>query len=524
MGSADILIVEDNTMVAEDCRDCLISLGYRVLSIAASGEEAIRKAETDRPDAVLMDIQLRGEMDGIEAAEQIYSRFDIPVLFLSAYSDPELLQRAKRVGAFGYLLKPFEERELHAMLEMTLYKGRAEQKRRQAERELAEAKAAAETANRAKSTFLANMSHEIRTPINAVLSFSKMLKEQQMGLLNRKQLETVNDIYESGSRLLVLIDDILDLAKVEAGKIEMNYAPFALDSFVEEITNTLAEFTEGTHVSGRILVDPDVPESLIGDAYRIGQVLRNLMSNAAKFTEKGSIEVTIRRRSNDRLLFSVSDTGIGIPENSKKDLFSKFYQADGSYTKRYKGTGLGLAISKELVELMGGEIGFRSRPGAGSTFFFTVRLKSSMGEKERSREGQWQPSKAGSPETGLKILLAEDEVLNRKAMTYFLERKGYHVTPAVNGKEVLKAWEEGDYDIILMDVQMPEMDGVEATHQIRMLESDLKKRQIPIIALTAYAMRGDKEDFLNAGMNDYVSKPVDYDPLVEKINRLVSSG
>lgn len=524
MSSPKIMIVEDNTTVAEDCRGCLENLGYSVVSIVASGEESIEEAGLKRPDAVLMDIRLRGEMDGIEAAERICTRFEIPVLFLSAYSDRELLQRAKRAGAFGFLVKPFEERELNAMLEMTIFKAKAEKERKEAEKALASAKAAAETANQAKSEFLANMSHEIRTPINAILSFSKMLKDQHMGPLNPKQSETVGHIMESGNRLLVLINDILDLAKVEAGKLEISPAPFRLDLFVGQISNSATELIREKKVRRRIRVEPGAPERLIGDKFRIGQVLRNLIGNAAKFTEEGVIEISIQRQSNDELLFSVVDTGIGIPEDKQDKLFSKFYQANSSYAKRYSGAGLGLAISKELVELMGGRIWFESEVGKGSAFFFTVPIKISDEEEMVVSENVSPKREVKRPAGTVKLLLAEDEGLNLKSMTYMLEKKGYHITPAVNGIEVLEALEAGgDFDVILMDVQMPEMDGVEATKRIRNSESEKYDPRIPIIALTAFAMEGDKENFLKSGMNDYVSKPVDFDILEEKINRFASS-
>jgi signal transduction histidine kinase/DNA-binding NarL/FixJ family response regulator len=390
-----------------------------------------------------------------------------------------------------------------------------------AEDELRIAKESAEVATHAKSEFLANMSHEIRTPINVMLGFLEMLQDQHAGLLNQKQSEYLNNILESCNRLLFLIDDILDISRVEAGKIEINPAPFKLDHLMHRIDKTLISLTARKPLTKRISVSPELPKYLIGDQYRIEQVLKNLISNAVKFTDKGEIDVAVKRSPMDELLFTVSDTGIGIPKNLQNNLFVKFYQIDSSYSKNYAGAGLGLAISRELVELMGGKIWFESKKGKGSIFCFTHKL---LQPDENETHAQKKSTSTGmkTEYMKLKILLAEDDDLNRQTTTYFLQREGYLVTTARNGKEALNLLETDTFDIVLMDVQMPGIDGIAATRQIRTAKNGKFNPEIPVIAITAYAMQGDREKFLNAGVNDYVSKPIQFELLFEKMDALLN--
>jgi PAS domain S-box-containing protein len=391
------------------------------------------------------------------------------------------------------------------------------------ENELMHAKEKAEAANKAKSQFLANMSHELRTPINAMLGFSKILQEKHVGPLNTNQYEYVGNIIESSKRLLALVDDILDLSRVEAGKIEITKAVFDIDKLMKRIATTYSSIIAKRGLTFQIHLTPNPSKYFISDEYRIEQILKNLISNAIKFTDQGKVEVFVDMKSDLELLFEVRDTGIGIPKDKQKSLFEKFFQADSSYAKKFSGAGLGLAISKELVELLGGTIGLESNVGKGSTFFFTLAVdipdahSIDLYEKKTASTNQKRLSKRK-----INVLLAEDDPLNSKSMIYFLNNAGHVVTHAVNGNEVLSFLEKGSFDIILMDIQMPELDGVETTRMIRHSDPEKINAQIPVIALTAYAMRGDKEKFINAGMNDYATKPVEMDVLLEKINQLVT--
>jgi signal transduction histidine kinase/DNA-binding response OmpR family regulator len=383
---------------------------------------------------------------------------------------------------------------------------------------LMHSKEKAETANKAKSLFLANMSHELRTPINAMLGFSKIIKDQHVGPLNNRQYEYLEYIIESSKRLLALIDDILDLSRVEAGKIEITKAVFNIDHLMKRIETTYSFITTQKGLTFQVKVIPDIPRYFISDEYRLEQVLKNLISNALKFTTQGKIEVSVNMKSENELLFEVYDTGIGIPKEKKDSLFDKFFQADSSYAKKFSGAGLGLAISKELVELMGGKIWLLSDVGQGSTFFFTLKVDIPDTDLIDSYEKNHTPAHKNTvSHKRLKILLAEDDKLNSQTMIFFLNKAGHIVTHAVNGNEVLSFLEKDSFDMILMDIQMPDLDGVETTKMIR--NSEKAYANIPVVALTAYAMRGDKEKFIGAGMNDYETKPVDINNLLEKINQ-----
>jgi len=376
----------------------------------------------------------------------------------------------------------------------------------------------AKSASQSKSEFLANMSHEIRTPINAILGFSQILKEQYIGTLNNHQVEYLNDIITSSNRLLVLINDILDLSKVEEGKIVLETNDINIQEWMNELTRQLSPLISKKDLSLNFEIHSSVPKIIKGDEFRIEQVLKNLVNNAIKFTEKGKIDIYLTMESPDVLLFEVKDTGVGISEDKINGLFDKFYQIDSSYAKKYAGAGLGLAISKNLVELMKGKIWVKSKVNVGSSFYFSIKVEISEKKSNTSNEKVLPPTEGLKP-LKLKILLAEDDVLNRKSMHYFLSRNGHSVKFASNGYEVLSKLKTNSFDIILMDIQMPEMDGYEATKRIRQNESGINDPQIPIIALTAYSMEGDKEKFLNIGMDAYIAKPVQIDKLLDMINQ-----
>ncbi len=384
--------------------------------------------------------------------------------------------------------------------------------RSEAESKRSEAKA--EAANQAKSAFLATMSHEIRTPMNGVLGMLQLL---QTTILDTEQGEYVHIAMNSARNLLNLLNDILDYSKVEAGKLDIKESAFDLSELCHSMQGIFKDQLARKEIRLNIDITPTVPSTIVGDASRIRQVLYNLIGNAVKFTESGEVGLTITAGETvgqDRLKLhiAIADTGMGIPAERMTDLFQPFMQVDGSYTGKDRGTGLGLSIVKRLVELMGGDVRLESAVGQGTTVYFEIVVGVPAREVEkvdatprhagsRSHEGQLTPLR-------LKILVVEDDPINQSMARWMLEKEGATVVCADNGEEALEAVSRESFDCILMDVQMPVMDGVTATRRIRSGQGG-SARNIPIIAMTAHAMVGDREKFLAAGMDEYVSKPVD---------------
>ena len=390
--------------------------------------------------------------------------------------------------------------------------------RRQTEEQLYQAMTAAEAANVAKSRFLANMSHEIRTPMNSMIGLIELMLRTE---LTREQREYADLIKLSGRNLVLLISDILDLAKIEAHKIELETRDFDLQT---EITGTIKLFSLSAQEKGLTLsaqIDPDVPLLLQGDVQRLCQILNNILGNAIKFTAKGSVLLHIRKDAEEAeqiiLRFLVTDTGIGIAADKLETIFEPFTQADNSTTRQYGGTGLGLTIASQLVGLMGGTVGVESVEGKETTFWFTVILAKQnpfllpaplpLDEKTTTSPKQ---DEAGENNTRIpRILLAEDDPINQQMTKVFLTKSGYHVDVANNGREVIKLLEEKDYALVLMDCMMPGLSGYEATAIIRNPASAVRNHAIPVIALTANAMPEDRNNCLVAGMDDYLAKPIE---------------
>lgn len=432
---------------------------------------------------------------------------DSSVLWVKNTIVPRFNKQGNVIAYYGLISDITERKQAEEKLRQ--YYEHLEELVKERTMELMRAKEQAEAANLAKSTFLANISHELRTPLTGIIGMAELLAE-----LGEEEAEMIESINTEGNTLLGLINDILDLSKIETGKLDLEEITFNIHKLIDSIARTAAVKAKQVGLHFNVFKTYDIPDYLIGDPIRLRQILINLLDNAVKFTQRGkvSLNVDIIDESDEsiKLCFEVCDTGIGIPEEKQAHIFDVFMQVDPSTTRFYGGSGLGLAICRQIAELMNGEIGVESEPGKGSTFYFSALFKKGMDSVSvcDAVEGEKIESEVCITDRSLTILLVEDYPTNQQVVLRHLIRSGCEVDLAENGQEAVEKFREHDYDLILMDIQMPIMDGFEATKKIREIEHTEGKQRTPIIAMTAHAIAGYADRCIEGGMDDYISKPV----------------
>lgn len=526
-----ILIVEDEQIISWHIQEVLEKEGYEVIAVVGSGIEAIEVVSKIKPDLALMDIRLNGELDGIDTADFLYSTFNIPVVYLTAHCDRSTLARATQSAPFGYLLKPFQPPELHIAIQVALQRHQREIQTIESQKfliaensDLSQAIVSANELLKARTEFLANMSHKLRTPLNAINSISGLL--QHSTSLDQGNCQDLSMINFSSQHLLAMTNDILEIAKIETEKIELPLNIFALPEFLKGISAIFAIHALQKKITFTTKFDSNLPKFILASEKQLRQVLLNLLGNAFKYTNQGSIKFVVKinkdkqkNASLESISFAIEDTGLGIATPDLKRIFLPFIQA-GETKLMFEGSGLGLTISQKTVELMGGEIKVESQLSEGSIFSFNLDLvEASTAVPTFTNQDSRQSYPNLAQDCPLRILLAEDNLINQKLTQKLLQYLGYEIDIVSNGQEVLDRLQNHSYDLILMDIEMPQMDGIETTKKIiENWDQGLSSDYPNIIALTA--IPANLEEYMTLGMCDYISKPIQLEVLVQALRRI----
>ena len=517
----NILAIDDSSFTRKMLKKLLKPKRFNIYEAngAKSGLKILKEKEIH---LILLDYEMP-DINGIQMLEKIRKdvRFlNLPVIILSGSSNQDIVAKVLKHGANDFIKKPYIAEELLLKIDLHIKNYMDFQTIKDKERELKLSLERTKRAESYKSQFLSNMSHEIRTPLNSIMGFIEILQDEES---DTKKLDYLNTIQDSGKLLLNLINDILDFSKIEDNKLNINKEWFNLSELHESIIAFYEHLFVKKGLTLNSSLDPTLPKYLYSDILRVKQIVINLLGNALKFTPKGGVvSFDIKQnRSLNSIEFSVKDSGIGIDFKNHKKIFEHFTQAEKETTKKFGGTGLGLSISAKLVKLLGGEIGVQSKLNQGSRFYFTIPVVDEKIDKELEKIDSEKKSESKDIKFSHRVLLVEDNKTNQQYMAILLKKLGLSFDIVDDGLEALKMFKKQKYDVILMDENMPNMGGMEATKEILKIEEGSNSQHTPIIALTANALRGDRERFLEAGMDEYLTKPINIKKLSDSLEKIL---